>query len=172
MPPDDSLQQQKLRYDSIMTRHQQISFTLLRLALASLFLYSSISKLIEGHWTSAGLLNHATTFPELFTWFASPANIGWVDASNIYGQLLLGVALLLGVFLPVAALAGTLLMAMYYTAQLHFPYAGSGTTSLLIDQHVIISLSLFVLWFVDAGRYYGLKKVVENYLPRPLRKIN
>lgn len=155
-----------------MTQAQKVTLTLLRLSLSAIFLYSSISKIMDGDWTSASLLNNATSFPGLFSWFAHPANIGWVDALNMYGQLALGIAFFLGVFLPLAAIGAMLMMALYYLAQLHFPYAGRGTTSLLIDQHVIYSISFFLLWKFDAGSYYGLKTILDSILPRVLKKLN
>lgn len=155
-----------------MTSGQKIILTSLRLALSWIFLYSSSSKIIQGNWTSASFLNSAQSLEPLFAWLASPQNIVWVDFMNLSGQLALGIALLLGIFLPIAAVGGILLMTLYYLAQLHFPYVGRGTTSLLIDQHVIISISLFLLWKFDAGRFYGLKEKVEKILSPSLKKLN
>ncbi|MBI3070189.1 MAG: DoxX family protein, partial [Candidatus Levybacteria bacterium] len=48
--------------------------------------------------------------------------------------------LILGVFVRLAALSGILLMLLYYLPILNFPYVGRGTTSFLIDQHIIFIL--------------------------------
>lgn len=159
-------------YDRNMSQQQKLTLTLLRLALAWIFLYSSISKIAEGDWTSAGLLKGAQTFSQLFAWLASPQNMGWVDFMNVYGQLALGIALLLGVFLPLAAVGGILMMFLYYLAQLHFPFVGEGKISFLVDQHIIYSICLLLLWKFDAGKYYGLKKKAEKLLPSSIKKLN
>ncbi len=155
-----------------MKKEPKVIIFLLRLTLAWIFLYSSISKIIANDWTSANFLKEASTLKPLFDWFASPQNIGWVDFLNIYGQLALGIALLLGIFLPVAAIGGVAMMTLYYLAQLHFPYVGRGTLFLLIDDHVIYSLCLLLLWKVDAGRYLGLKTQVAQLLGNRLQKLN
>lgn len=155
-----------------MKKEPKVIIFLLRLTLAWIFLYSSISKIIANDWTSANFLKEASTLKPLFDWFASPQNIDWVDFLNIYGQLALGIALLLGIFLPVAAIGGVAMMTLYYLAQLHFPYVGRGTLFLLIDDHVIYSLCLLLLWKVDAGRYLGLKTKVAQLLGNRLQKLN
>jgi len=146
--------------------------TLLRFALAWIFIYSSVSKILQGNWSAEGFLSHATTFPDLFAFFAQPENIAIVNLLNVYGQLLLGLSLLFGVFLPLAAISGSFLMLLYYLPVLHFPYAGEGTTSFLIDQHILIILILFLLWKTDAGKYVGLKNRLEKMLPKSLKKYN
>lgn len=163
--------QQTICYDLTMKAQSRIVLLLLRLSLAWIFLYSSISKIFDDTWSSQTFLSGVQTFPGFFSWFASPGNIGWVDFLNVYGQLALGIALLLGVFLPLAAVGGSLLMLLYYLTQLHFPYAGRGTTSLLIDQHIIYALCLFILWKYDAGKYLGLKDTLRPITPSPLKGL-
>lgn len=155
-----------------MKKEPKLIIFLLRLSLAWIFLYSSISKIIASEWSSANFLHGASTLKPLFDWFASPQNIGWVDFLNIYGQLALGIALLLGIFLPIAAVGGVTMMSLYYLAQLHFPYVGRGTLFLLIDDHVIYSLCLLLLWKLDAGRFLGLKTQVAHLLGNRLKNLN
>lgn len=147
-----------------MNNFQKLILLFLRLSLGWIFLYSGITKIMDPSWSAAGYLKSAQTLPSLFHWFAGPENIAWVNFLNVWGQTLVGLALVLGVFIRPAAVSGILLMILYYLPILHFPYAGRGTTSFLIDQHVIFILVFLLLWASDAGKYWGLKSVVKKYL--------
>ena len=121
-----------------------------------LFFYAGITKILNPEWSAAGYLGSAKTFPELFSWFATPANIGWVNFVNEWGLTLIGVALILGIFVRWASLGGIVLMALYYFPVLDFPKIGDH--SFIVDEHVIYALALWVLWAGDAGRFLGLDK--------------
>ena len=126
----------------------------LRLSLGWLFFYSGITKVFDASWSAAGYLAGAKTFPALFQWFASPANIGWVNFLNEWGLTLIGAALLAGLFVRLASFAGVLLMALYYLSALDFPYPNAH--SFIVDEHVIYALILFFFAFSNAGVFYGL----------------
>lgn len=126
----------------------------LRLGLGWLFTYAGLTKIADSSWSAAGYLNNAETFSGLFSWFASPANIGWVNFVNEWGLLVIGVCLLIGLWVRWASVAGIVLMALYYFPILNFPYAGDH--SFIVDEHIIY---IFVLWLfilADAGKYKGL----------------
>lgn len=127
---------------------------LLRVSLGWIFFYSGLMKILDRSWSAKGFLRTAKTFPELFQWFAQPQNILWVDMANKWGQVLIGTALILGVAVPIAAVAGVLLMVLYYFPGLRFPYVGQ--QGFLIDQHVIYALALLLLMRLRAGNYWGL----------------
>ncbi len=131
-----------------------IAVLALRLSLGWLFFYSGIIKIFDADWTAAGYLAGAKTFPALFHWFALPANIGWVNFVNEWGLALVGLLLITGLFVRYAAIAGVVLMILYYLPILAFPYPSAH--SFLIDEHVIYALALFFLFWSDAGKVYGL----------------
>ena len=77
------------------------------------------------------------------------------------GLLGIGVALISGVALRIAAVSGTLLMALMWAAEWHparFTGAGepTGSTNPLFDYHVIYALVLIVLAVTYAGDRFGL----------------
>ncbi|MBI1982400.1 MAG: DoxX family membrane protein [Candidatus Levybacteria bacterium] len=152
-----------------MSKFAKLSLFLLRLSLGWLFFYAGITKVFDPNWTAAGYLKTAQTATGLYQWFASPQNITWVNFLNEWGLTLVGVALILGVFVRLAALSGILLMLLYYLPILNFPYVGRGTTSFLIDQHIIFILVLIALFFFRAGDHWGLSKTVRKFLPKPLQ---
>ncbi|MDP3726696.1 MAG: DoxX family membrane protein [bacterium] len=154
-----------------MTRNQKISLLLLRLSLGWLFFYAGITKVFDPSWSAAGYLKAAQNATGLFQWFASPQNIAWVNFLNEWGLTLIGTALILGAFIRLATLSGILLMILYYVPILHFPYVGRGTTSFLIDQHIIFILALLILWAFDAGKYWGLKPLLKKLLPKSIQSL-
>lgn len=134
----------------------QYALLALRIGMGWFFFYAGLSKIINPSWTAAGYLNNASTFPGLFEWLASPANIGWVSFINEWGLLLIGVGLLLGLFVRFASWAGVLLMILYWLPVLDFPFVAHG---ILIDNHVIYALALIVLATTQAGRFAGLDRL-------------
>ncbi|MEX0931174.1 MAG: DoxX family protein [Candidatus Paceibacterota bacterium] len=141
-----------------MTKSQKIILFLTRISLGWLFFYAGITKVFNPEWTSAGYLNNAKTFPELFAWFAQEGNIWWVDLANQWGLTLVGVALILGIFVRYASLGGILLMILYYIPALTFPKVGNG---FIVDDHIIYIGVFLILIAFDAGKYYGLGKHVR-----------
>lgn len=117
-----------------MSRSAQISLLLLRISLGIIFFYAGITKVLDPNWSAQGFLKSAKTFPALYAWFASPANIGWVNFLNEWGLTLIGVALILGIFTKWASIAGILMMALYYFPGLDFPRVDHGY---IVDEHIV-----------------------------------
>lgn len=127
---------------------------LLRLAMGWIFFYAGVSKIINPDWSAAGYLGNAKSFQSLFSWFASPENIGWVNILNEWGLTLVGVALILGIFVKWASIAGIVLMALYYLPILDFPKVGAN--AYLIDDHIVYILVFLLFIKTEAGKYMGL----------------
>lgn len=138
----------------------KISLTLLRISLGWLFFYAGITKVLNPEWTAAGYLGNAQIFPSLFQWFASPANIGWVNLLNEWGLTLIGVALILGVFVRWASLAGIALMVLYYLPILNFPYPNDH--SYLVDDHIIYLLIFVVFYFLKSKQTFGINNLLNR----------
>ena len=90
----------------------------LRIAIAWHFLYEGLSKLFIPDWSSYNyLLNARWILSGFFHWLANtPALLKIVDFLNIWGLILVGLGLFLGVFTRVAAAFGILLLSFYYLA--------------------------------------------------------
>ena len=92
--------------------------TFLRIAIGWHFLYEGIVKLTTSGWTSASyLLESRWMFAGLFHWIAAhPSILQVVDVINIWGLILVGLGLMLGMLSRYAAIGGIVLLAFYYTA--------------------------------------------------------
>jgi len=137
-----------------MSFFQKVSLVSLRVGLGWVFLWAGVTKLLDPAWSAAGYLNAAKTFPDLFHWFASPGALPAVNALNAWGLTLVGIALILGVGVRIAAAAGSALMVLYYLPILDFPYPNKN--AFLIDDHIVYVMAFGVLAAFRAGGVWGL----------------
>jgi thiosulfate dehydrogenase [quinone] large subunit len=93
--------------------------------------------------------------------FHAIAGTWWANGLFMLGLLTVGLALIAGVALRIAAAAGTTMLAMMWLAE--FPLAQhtstgapNGSSNPLIDDHVIYAIVLIVLALTYAGRTWGL----------------
>jgi len=147
-------------------------WVLLRLSLGLIFLWAFLDKLFglgfttcrnaetgvtqimcQNAWLSGGspttgFLKFATHGP-FATLYQSLVGSVAVDWLFMLGLLLIGLALILGIGMKLAAYSGALLLFMMWTATLppeHHPF---------IDEHIIYALVLILLYYVKAGHYFG-----------------
>lgn len=143
-----------------MNKPTQMAIFLLRFALGWLFLYSGLVKLFDSQWKAAGYLAGAKTFPQLFHWLAMPQNITRVNFLNKWGSTLIGASLIFGLGVRWALGAGVLLMILYYLPVLKSPYLGKNYA--LIDDHVIYLLIFMLFIITDAGKFWGLDRIIGS----------
>jgi len=133
--------------------------TIIRVAVGWHFLYEGLIKLFGEGWSSASYLNNTYGFLSgFYHWLAaSPARLGIVDFLNIWGLILIGLALFLGLFVRWASLAGALLLTLYYFAYPPFGVSllGGNSTVYIINQ-LFIEASVLVFFFCYREKGYGL----------------
>jgi thiosulfate dehydrogenase [quinone] large subunit len=120
--------------------------------LAWLFLYAGVGKLAIGFSVEGFLQNAipaANPVPELWTFFASVPGINYLIS---IGLILLGLSLLFGIGVRVAAIAGTLMMVMFWFATYPFPKA----VVFIVQKNVIYAVLLLAAAYFNAGHYRGL----------------
>ncbi|MBI2592711.1 MAG: DoxX family protein [Candidatus Colwellbacteria bacterium] len=142
-----------------LTKNEALFLTIARVAVGWLMFYAGITKIMDPAWTAKGYLTTAKTFPELFQWFASDANIGWVNFVNEWGLTLLGISLILGIGVRLSSVLGVGLMLLYYFPVLEFPKVEHG---FLVDEHIVYAAVLLFFAAVRAGRYWGLENWCAN----------
>jgi thiosulfate dehydrogenase (quinone) large subunit len=150
-----------------------IAIALLRLSVGFVFLWAFLDKFfglgystaserawIQGGSPTKGFLSHVAVGP-FQSAFNSIAGTWWADTLFMLGLLGVGLAVMLGVFMNVSAIAGTLMMVLMWAAEwplAQFTSTGdpSGSTNPFMDYHLIYALVLIVLAVIGAGRYFGI----------------
>ncbi|MEU8621287.1 hypothetical protein [Streptomyces sp. NPDC048623] len=104
---------------------------------------------VEGGHPTEGFLLHGTAGPFAHI-FDSVAGAWWLDTLFMLGLLGVGLAMILGIGMRIAAGAGTLLVGFMWLVTL-WP-----DTNPFLDDHWLIALLLLVTAATGAGAYYGL----------------
>ena len=136
-----------------------IAAVTLRLLLGWYMFFAGIEKVLDPSWTASGFLSHAKTFPEFYAWFGSPMNAWWIDPLNAWGITLIGVALLLGVAVRLAAYAGAFLMIIYYFPHNVFPSVPHGY---IVEEHIIYAVAFMLVAVSPAAHHFGLSKMFRK----------
>lgn len=140
----------------------------LRFAVGWHMFYEGLAKLLTPNWTSAPYLELSRGICSgFFHWlYSSPHLLRTVDLLNIWGLILIGLALILGCFTHFASACGIVLLALCYLAQpplIHTdPRIPLGGYYLLVDKNVIVSLLLAVFLFLPADRLWGLARLAQH----------
>lgn len=119
-------------------------------------------------WSAVSYLQNAQSLTPLYEFFLNPSLLPSINGLNAWGQLLIGIGLLLGVAVRLASIAGIVLMLLYYFPVLQFPFIGKN--AFLVDQHILYFFGLFVLFAFRAGHYFGLEKWCKK-LPPGIRSL-
>lgn len=131
---------------------------LLRLTMGWIFLWSGIDKLVTD-FSASGFLVNGTQGP-LGDWFQSlGTNQAALDVINplvIWGQVLIGVTLVLGLFTRAGLFWAAAMMMMFYLAQ--FPPANNP----FMDDHLVYILLFGLLGALGAGRILGVDAWIER----------
>ena len=135
--------------------------TIIRAAIGWHFLYEGLSKLFIESWSAESYLANATGFLSgFYHWLASGEGmIRVLDFLNIYGLILIGLALFLGVFIRIASAGGILLLLLYYFAYPPFGTSLFGSPEghfYIVNRNFIEAFLL--LWFVQSSQTgYGIQ---------------
>ena len=139
--------------------------TIIRAAIGWHFLFEGLSKLLMDNWSSQSYLANASGFLSgFYHWLAAgEAMVKVVDIFNVYGLILIGLALFLGIFIRLASSAGILLLVLYY-----FAYPPFGTSLFgSVEGHFYIVNRNFIeafllLWFVISKHQgYGIGNLLK-----------
>lgn len=157
--------------------HRRILVALLRFAMGWVFLWAFLDKLFglgfatckgasmlcEKAWLMGGspttgfLSNADGVFAPVFHWMAAtPAVSVVVNWLFMLGLLGIGVALILGAGMKLAAYGGTVMLVMMWLAA---PPANNP----FLDDHLVYAIVLILLRWLNAGHFYGLGHWWENH---------
>ncbi|MEI6049639.1 MAG: DoxX family protein [Bacteroidota bacterium] len=153
------------------------SFTILRIVIGWHFLFEGISKLFNPNWSSTSyLMESKWLFSGFFHWLISnTTTLQVVDFLNIWGLVIIGVCLFIGIFTRAAGISGAFLLLLYYIANPPFVFSSIPSTNHfyiinynLIEAIVLIVLASFrkdYLWSVQRYILYHHSKLKDQKFP-------
>jgi thiosulfate dehydrogenase [quinone] large subunit len=147
-------------------RFQFTALVGLRMLVGWHFLYEGLAKITNPYWTSAGYLEESQGwFADQFLSLATnPGTLTLVDYLNQWGLVIIGLALLVGFLARPAAIAGALLLLLYYAAVPPFPgleYSIPTEGSYLIVNKTLVELAaLLVLFAFPTSHQMGLDGLI------------
>ena len=162
-----------------LPKWQQITLTLLRVAIGWHFLYEGIAKWMMPQWSSFEYISSSNwIFSDFFQGIAeNPTLLSITDHFIIVSTFIIGLLLILGFMERIACLWGMLLLLLFWIAKppltgLDFASMTEGNY-LIIDKNTVEFFALIVLCVLPSGCYYGLnvfftpsKKMPESKQPQ------
>jgi thiosulfate dehydrogenase [quinone] large subunit len=164
----------------------QVAVAIGRIVIGVIFLWAGLGKLLgsgpEG-FSAAGFLQFGTAGtlgwpfvsgevaegtifnPTHDFWVSLAANDGLMPILNflvVFGQIAIGVALILGIFTRFAAAMGTLMMLFFFLAAWEFEHG-------IVNQHLTYAVATFGLAVVGAGNYWGLDAMLGGSVGHGIR---
>ncbi|MBN2031262.1 DoxX family membrane protein [bacterium] len=164
--------------NTTLSSRQSTLLVILRMIIGWHFLYEGIAKMIIPGWTSAGYLQSAQwIFAPIFQAMArSAVTVAVVDALNIWGLMLIGIGLLLGVFTRAAGIAGIGLLAVYYISNPPFISTSFGVPLeghyLFVNKTLVEMAALAVLVIFPTERYFSMDRFLAYWLSRRKQKAS
>jgi len=148
---------------------QIFSLTFLRVLIGWHFLYEGITKLFSiPAWTAKSyLLGSVGPFAPIFKAMAShPTLLLIIDNLNIWGLILIGICLFIGLFARPFKLFGIVLLLLYYLAYPPFatviinaPVEGSYW---IVNKNLIEMAALFVLYLFPSSQISGIDRYFQT----------
>lgn len=125
-----------------------------RLCLGWTFLWAGIHHFGDDKFVP-GFLSHTKTFHAYYAPLAESRWIGLLTFLVEYGHLAIGLSLISGLLVRASAPVAILLLLLYWTAHMDFPYI-ENANSYLIDYHIVYGGVLVYLLMKNAGHVLGL----------------
>jgi len=140
----------------------------LRLLIGWHFFYEGMIKLLNPAWTSKAYLLDSGGFARpFFEWIATnPALLSANDLINAWVLTIVGGLLLLGWMTKPAALAGMILMALYYIS--HPPFPGivylfpTDGNYFIVNKTLIELAALGVIFSFPTAHIIGLERIIRK----------
>lgn len=145
---------------------QTIWLVALRVAIGWHFLYEGLYKLIKSGWTSKHYLTDSSGwFSDIFADMAnSPTALAIVDSANIWGLVLIGTSLIVGCLSRYAAIAGAVVLLLFYIS--HIPFIGATYMApvegnyLWFDKNVVEIFALLVTIVLPSSHIIGIDRFI------------
>jgi len=170
----------------VVDQRHQLGVAVLRVAVGIIFLWAGLEKVIGagGEWSAAGFLGfgtggslgwpfvtgdpaEGTIFnPTQGFWAGMAENDTAMTLINVlvpYGQIGIGISLILGLLTRFGAAMGTLMMLLFFFAAWDFQFG-------IVNQHLTYALVTFFIGYIGAGNFYGLDATFGPRVPAGVRR--
>jgi uncharacterized membrane protein YphA (DoxX/SURF4 family) len=152
-----------------MKKYSSYLLTILRILVGWHFLYEGITKLMDPGWTAKFyLLGSKWIFADLFHWMASAPNVlQVVDFLNVWGLILIGLSLFIGLFVRWSSVAGAVLLFFYFVA--YPPIFGHTLGAVAegnyqwVDKNLIEIFILIVFAVLPIGFLFGIDRWLKRW---------
>jgi len=135
-------------------RSFHIILFILRIVLGGVMLEAGLNKLLSGDFSISGYVSHGSgPFANWFAHFVSASTT--LSQLVMWGEILVGVALISGAFLRFGSFWGALMMVLYYLPYLP-PENG------WVSQQIIYMLIFITLMFSGSGYFLGIDRLAKN----------
>ncbi len=150
------------------TTLQLTTLVVLRLLIGWHLLYEGLSKLYNPSWSSKGFLSESQWILSGFSdWVISNSSVlNVVDFLNTWGLIAIGLGLILGLFARTAAIAGALLLLMYYFNNppligLEYSVPTEGNY-LVVSKTLIEAVAMVALALFSTSSVFGLDYFISK----------
>lgn len=148
------------------TKLQLWTLVILRVAIGWHLLYEGMVKVLNPNWSSVGyLMDSKGIFAGMFHSMAgNPELLKVIDFLNVWGLILVGAALILGLFTRAAIYGGIALLTLYYLshpALLSVSYAiPSEGSYMFVNKNLIEIITLVVLLLFPTWKEIGVDRFI------------
>ncbi|MGH2428368.1 MAG: DoxX family protein [Candidatus Limnocylindria bacterium] len=169
----------------VVDRWHQLAIAGLRIVVGVIFLWAGLEKLLAPEpFSAAGFLQFATGGslgwpfvsgevaegtifnPTHDFWAGMAANDGAMGVINFivpFGQIGIGIGLVLGLLTRFGAAMGTLMMLGFFVAAWEFEFG-------IVNQHLTYALVTAFLGYIGAGNYVGLDRELGERVSPAIRR--
>lgn len=141
--------------------------TILRIVIGWHFLYEGLAKLANPNWSAAlYLMESKWLFSGFFHWLiGNNATLQIVNFMNIWGLIIIGFCLFVGLFTRFASIAGALLLLLYYVANPPFVISTMPSQShfYILNYNLIEAVVLIVLASFRKEAFWGVQRLLSFY---------
>ncbi|MFC6954399.1 DoxX family protein [Halorubellus litoreus] len=134
----------------------------LRLMFGYAFLSAGLSKVLEGAWTAQGYLAfgaaaNGNPLAGMYAWMADTTwFLAFIDIAVPFGQIAIGLGLIVGLLVRLAAFFGAFMMTMFYFGNWAVEHG-------FVNSDMAYVLVFLAIAAFGAGRIIGLDRYVETY---------
>jgi thiosulfate dehydrogenase [quinone] large subunit len=139
---------------------EQCLIVFFRLTMGWTFLYAAIHHFGDDKFVT-GFLSNTKTFHDVYAPLTTPAIVPALTFLVEYGHLLIGLSLISGLLVRASAPFAIMMMLLYWTAHMDYPYI-ENANNYLVDYHIVYAGVLVWLIVRRAGHVFGLDGWAEE----------